>query len=105
MVTSVVLLELANATDFATTRYALFPGQPGYGHYCELNPLLSNGCQLNIPRFAAAKLGIATLGITELVGGLKADNRTLNLSIILTNIGFAIPLVLADVNNVRALTK
>ena len=101
------ILQNANAVDYATTRYALFPGQPGYGNYCEQNALfVSSPCQINKPKFTAVKAAVLVFGVGQwvpILAGYKASWYVPTMTIV--DAGLTVPLAIADGNNLYQLNK
>jgi hypothetical protein len=97
------LLMDANVTDYATTRRGAFPGT----HGCEQNPLLTTApCQIDVPRFTGIKLVIGAFGVAQwlpVLAGWGGD-RYLR-SLILIDAALAVPLAIADANNIIQLSK
>jgi hypothetical protein len=97
------LLESANAVDYITTRRDAFPGTGG----CELNPVLTQApCQIDVARFTAVKLAVAGFGLLQwapVLNGLGGQSLVQALTIV--DAAITLPLAIADVNNIRVLTK
>lgn len=98
-----VLLQSVNAIDYATTRRGAFPGTGG----CELNPLLVTApCQINVPRFTGVKIGVAAFNFAQWLpvwAGYRNSNYRKAMGV-LDFVG-AVPLGVADINNIHQLTK
>jgi hypothetical protein len=97
------LLEEANATDYITTRRGAFPGTGG----CELNPLLTSApCRIDVARFTAVKLAVAAFGIVQWAPVLNGwGGAALAPALAIADAAIAIPLAIADLNNVIQLRK
>jgi hypothetical protein len=97
------VLQNVNAVDYATTRRGAFPGTGG----CELNPLLTKAvCQIDVPRFTGIKLAVGLFGVAQwlpVMAGWRGERYVRTVTVI--DAALAVPLLLADVNNVIQLTK
>jgi hypothetical protein len=97
------LLEEANTVDYVTTRRGAFPGTGG----CELNPLLTTApCQIDVPRFTGIKLVAGAFGVVQWLPVWRGwgGERYIR-AVTVLDVAIAIPLAIADVNNVIQLTK
>ncbi len=97
------LLMDANLVDYITTRRGAFPGTGG----CELNPLLTTApCQIDVPRFTGIKLAVGVFGALQwapVFTGWGGEPYVRAMTVI--DAAIAIPLTIADVNNVIQLSK
>ena len=97
-----VLMD-ANVVDYVTTRRGAFPGT----HGCELNPLLTTApCQIDVPRFTGIKLVVGAFGVAQwlpVLAGWGGDGYIR--SLLLIDAALAVPLAIADANNIVQLTK
>lgn len=98
-----MVLEGANTVDYITTRRGAFPGTGG----CELNPLLTTAaCQIDVPRFTAIKLAVGVFGVAQWLPVFAGWGGTPWVcTVTLIDAALAIPLAIADVNNVIQLKK
>lgn len=100
-VAGVVSLELANATDYATT-YRGVVVQGG----CEQNPLFVTApCVFDRPRFTGVKIAAAALPLLEAIPmafGIRSPAYIRGVSVV--NFALTAPLAAADGNNLWVLT-
>jgi hypothetical protein len=96
-------LQDVNVADYATTRRGAFPGTGG----CELNPLLTKApCQIDVPRFTGIKLAVAAFGAAQwapVFTGWGGERYVRAMTLI--DLALAVPLAIADANNIVQLTK
>jgi hypothetical protein len=96
-------LQLVNSIDYATTRRGAFPGTGG----CEKNILFtSEPCQIDVPRFTGAKIGVAAVGAAEWIPvALHRATPTYFRTMQVVNVIMGIAFTYSDVNNVIQLEK
>ncbi len=103
LIASAISLESANAVDYATTLRGpvLHPGQ-----YCEQNELFTTSrCTIDAPRFTGVKIGVAALGAAEWLSLKRWRQPAYVRTLILVNFAGTVPLAVADIGNLKALTR
>jgi hypothetical protein len=107
MIAADIALLTFNTADYLTTRYATFPGQPGYGRYCETNGTFTAApCQINVPRFSAAKAfvyGFSAIQLRPLASRWHPAWYMNTVAIV--DLGLTVPLARTVAGNITALSK